>query len=301
MTDVRSDLPIEGTIKRGRAPLAPPFVLPLIDTVLHARPVPVVDLHAETPTILSLRVERPRRFHHRAGQFAVLRLDTDEGPDLRPLSIASAPEADVVEFATRVGPSAFKRAFAALAPGDTVKLSRPLGSFRLDPKRPAVMVSGGIGITPLRSMLLAATTAGHEAPIRLLFSNRTADEIPYGRELADLSRRHPDLRIIWVLSGSPTGAPEGDVRFGRIDEDLLRRQVEDLPDAAFYLTGPAAMVSDLSRLLRSLGVPKSRVRQSKQTLPIDRRKPASQESITSDAAVVAPSPRQGGGRHVAAR
>jgi ferredoxin-NADP reductase len=301
MTDVRSDLPMREAMQRGRAPLAPRFALPLIDTVLHARPVPVVGVRAETPTILSLRVERPRRFHHRAGQFAVLRLHTDEGPDLRPLSIASAPDADVVEFATRVGPSAFKRAFAALAPGDTVKLSRPLGSFRLDPKRPAVMVSGGIGITPLRSMLLAATSAGQDAPIRLLSSNRTADEIPYRRELADLSRRHPALRITWVLSGSPTGSSEGDVRFGRIDEDLLRQPIEDLPDAVFYLTGPAAMVSTLSALLHDLGVPKSRVRRSKQTLPIDRRKPASKEGSTIDAAVVAPSLGQGGGRHVATR
>ncbi len=275
MTEVRNHPPIGGAAERGRTPLVPPPAMPLIDAVLHARPVAVAEVRAETPTILALRVERPRRYRHRAGQYAVLRLQTDEGPDLRPLSIASAPEGDGVEFVTRVGPSAFKRAFAALAPGDLVRLSRPLGSFHLDPSRPAVMVSGGIGIAPLRAMLLDAVAAGHDAPLRLVFSNRTAEEIPYRGELVELARRHPALRITWVLSGSPAGAPDGEVRFGRVDEDLLRRQVQELPDAAFYVTGPAAMVGDVSSRLRSLGVPRSRLRQSKQTLPVDRRRPGS--------------------------
>jgi hypothetical protein len=80
------------------------------------------------------------RFHHDPGQHAVLRLHTDQGPDLRPLSIATPPDTDELEFATRIGPSAYKQAFAALQGGDRVKVSRPMGSFRLDPTRPAMMV-----------------------------------------------------------------------------------------------------------------------------------------------------------------
>jgi ferredoxin-NADP reductase len=144
-----------------------------------------------------------------------------------------------------------------------------MGSFRLDPTRLAVMVSGGIGITPLRSMLGAAAASGHSAPIRLLFSNHTAEEIPFRLDLDHLVR-HLDLRITWVLLGSATGAPSGDMIAGRIEFGHLREQLRQLPDAVFYLTGPAAMVDDFTGMLQRIGVPRSQVRRSRQTMPLSR-------------------------------
>jgi ferredoxin-NADP reductase len=254
----------------GRGPVAPRFSFPFIDGLLGTRPATVLEVRAETPTIMRLRLEPPPGFHHHPGQHAILRLHTDQGPDLRPLSIASPPHAAALEFATRIGPSAYKQAFTALQSGDRVKVSRPMGSFRLDPTRPAVMVSGGIGITPLRSILGAAATSGHTAPIRLLFSNQTAEEIPFRLELNQLARRHPDLRITWVLSASATGAPSGEVLAGRIEVGHLREQLRQLPEAVFYLTGPAAMVDDLTGMLRRIGVPRSQLRRARQTMPLSR-------------------------------
>jgi ferredoxin-NADP reductase len=270
MPQLSGQLAPEGVAGTGRGPVAPRFMFPLIDGLLGARPATVLNVSAETPTIVRLRLERPSGFYHHPGQHAVLRLHTDQGPDLRPLSIASPPHAAELEFATRIGPSAYKQAFAALQGGDRVKVSRPMGSFHLDSSRPAVMVSGGIGITPLRSMLAAAATSGHDAPIRLLFSNRAAEEIPFRLELEQLARRHPDLRITWVLSASVTDAPSGDVLAGRIEVGHLREQLRQLPDAVFYLTGPAAMVDDLTGMLRRIGVPRSQVRRSRQTMPLSR-------------------------------
>jgi ferredoxin-NADP reductase len=270
MTQLSAQVAPERVAVTGRGPVTPRVVFPLIDALLGTTLATVLELRAETPTIMRLRLERPLGFHHHPGQHAVLRLHTDRGPDLRPLSIASPPEAAELEFATRIGPSAYKQAFAALQGGDRVKVSRPMGSFRLDPTRPEVMVSGGIGITPLRSMLTAAAASGHTAPVRLLFSNRTVEEIPFRLELDQLARRHPDLRITWVLSASAAGAPSGDVLTGRIEVDHLREQLRQLPDAVVYLTGPAAMVDDLTGLLRRIGVPSSRLRRSRQTMPLSR-------------------------------
>jgi ferredoxin-NADP reductase len=270
MTQLPAQLAPEPIAVTGRGPVAPRFAFPFIDRLLGARPATVLDVRAETPTIMRLRLEPPPGFHHHPGQHAVLRLQTDQGPDLRPLSIASPPHADELEFATRIGPSAYKQAFAALQAGDRVKVSRPMGSFRLDPTRPAVMVSGGIGITPLRSILGAAAASGHTAPIRLLFSNHTADEIPFRLELDQLARRHLDLRITWVLSASTTGAPDGEVLAGRIQVDHLREQLRQLPDAIVYLTGPAAMVDDLTEMLERIGLPSSQLRKSRQTMPLSR-------------------------------
>jgi ferredoxin-NADP reductase len=66
------------------------------------------------------------------------------------------------------------------------------------------------------------------------------------------------------------GAPSGEVINGRIDLDNLAQQQQELPDAMFYVTGPAAMVQDMRELLRRIGLPKSRIRQSRQTFPLTR-------------------------------
>ncbi len=242
----------------GRGPLAPRFAFPIIDRMVHAQAVRALGIDAQTPTIVRICVERPANFRFRAGQHVLLRLQTERGPDLRPLSLASPPQADVLEFATRIGPSAFKQAVLALEPGNRVKVSRPMGGLRYDPTRPAILVVGGIGITPVRSVLLAADDA--KTPVKLLFSNRTAEEIPFREELALLAHRRADLEITWVLTSPAGAAPPGPVHRGRISGALLARHAEELPDALFYVTGPAAMVTDVKALLRQVGVPPSRLR-----------------------------------------
>jgi len=258
----------------------PRFAVPLIDLALSARPTRVLAVRAETPTIVALQLARPGSFHHRAGQHAVLRVDTNQGPDLRPLSIASAPGADVVEFATRVGSSAFKRAVVSLRPGDTVKVSRPMGRLWLHPERPAIVVAGGIGITPARSMLTDAAHAHRTAPVRLLYSNSSAEEIAFRTDLERLATQLPDLRITWLLTRSVADAPAGEVVPGRTSADLLERHLRELADAVVYVTGPASMVDDVTTMLRGLGVPRSRVRAARQTMPGTRPQP-NHEPISS--------------------
>ncbi len=257
MTELNTDPLHEGSPIGQRGPLAPPAMIAVLDRVLGARSTTVMDLRAETPTIVSLRLERPLGFWYRAGQFAILRLSTPAGPDLRPLSFASPPHEDHLRFATRRGFSAFKEALLALRPGDQVKVSRAMGSLRLDPTRPAVLVAGGIGAAPMLSMAAAASTGHSAAPLRLLMSNRTADEIPFRQELEHLSGVHPDMRVTWLVTSEA----------GRITAEHIRRYADELPDAVYYVTGPASLVTDVVGMLRDSGVRRSRIRLSKQTLP----------------------------------
>ena len=256
MTSLNNDPRFDGSAIAPPGPLASPAMIAVIDRVLHARPATVVDLRAETPTIVSLRLQRPLAFQYRAGQFAMLRLSTPSGPDLRPLSLASEPHESTLRFATRRGPSAFKEALLDLRRGDQVKVSRALGSLRLDATRPAVLVAGGVGAAPMLSMAAAASLRP-AAPLRLVISNRTVDEIPFREELEHLSHLHPDMRITWVVTSQS----------GRITGEQLRRHSDELPDALFYVTGPAPMVTDVVAMLRGTGVARSRIRLSKQSLP----------------------------------
>ena len=256
MASLNTDPAYDGSAIVRPRPLAPPAMVAMLDRVLRTRPATVVDLHAETPTIVSLRLERPPGFQYRAGQFAMLRLSTPSGPDLRPLSLASEPHEKDLRFATRRGPSAFKQVLLDLRPGDQVNVSRALGSLRLDPTRPAVFVAGGIGAAPMLSMAAAASLRP-AAPLRLIFSNRTVDEIPFRQELEHLSHLHPDMGITWLVTSQS----------GRITGEQLRRHADELPDAVFYVTGPASMVTDVVGMLRGTGVSRSRIRLSKQSLP----------------------------------
>ncbi len=113
----------------------------------------VVASRAPTPGTHAIRLERPDGFVFRAGQHVMLEVGTMAGPDDRVLSIASSPSRPHLEFAVRRSGSTFKEAFAALRPGDAVRMSQASGRFLLDATKPALLLSGGIGITPLKSMI----------------------------------------------------------------------------------------------------------------------------------------------------
>lgn len=99
--------------------------------------------------------EKPVRFT--PGQFGDFTLTdppyTDAKGNTRTFSFAGAPESDGIMIATRMRDSAFKRSLATLPIGTPVQLMGPMGSFTLhkDSGRPAVFLTGGIGITPVRS------------------------------------------------------------------------------------------------------------------------------------------------------
>jgi ferredoxin-NADP reductase len=108
-------------------------------------------IHAEslTASVGAIRVATPAGFGFRVSQAAQLIVSTPWGIDWRPMSIASAPTRPYLEFAARISDSTFKQAFASLRVGDEVVIRGPSGRFFLDAHRPAVLVGGGIGITPL--------------------------------------------------------------------------------------------------------------------------------------------------------
>jgi ferredoxin-NADP reductase len=244
----------------GQRPLAPAFAFPVIDLLTGMREAKFLAVTDETPTIRSIRLEPPVGYTFRAGQHALLRLDTEAGPDMRPLSIASAPSQGVLEFATRVGPSAFKRAFFDLRPGDRVKVSRPMGRWTIDASAPAVVFAGGIGITPVKSVLTEAAMA-RQQPVRLVLSNRSAAEIPFAATLTALPRLAPRVSLAWHLTEASHGGPDGEVYGGRIDRAAVEREVAAAdPDAVFYVTGPDAMVRSVAGLLAEADVSSSRVR-----------------------------------------
>jgi ferredoxin-NADP reductase len=215
--------------------------------------VEVLLAHAETPTVHAIRVTRPDGFAFRASQAVRLEL----GEHARPFSIASGPERPYLELATRRSESEFKRAFLALAPGDRVRIFGPRGRFFLEEDAPGVLVAGGIGITPMRSMLEHAADARLATPLTLVYASHDPTEIAFRADVDALARTVPELRVLYTVSGA---MPGWQGRTGRVDASLIAEGTVGRPGAMYYAAGPPAFVERVRGAVASLGVPSERLR-----------------------------------------
>jgi ferredoxin-NADP reductase len=163
--------------------------------VLSSRPL--------TPTTHGIRVGKPSGFEFRPVQFCGLEIATSGGSEEHPMSLASPPTRDYLEFGARISSSAWKQAFRRLRPGDEVEVDGPYGHFLLDESRDAAFVAGGIGITPLKGMAEYITDTEWTRNAALVFSNQREKEIVYRDELKVLSETNPRLHVWHTLSQEP--------------------------------------------------------------------------------------------------
>jgi ferredoxin-NADP reductase len=214
--------------------------------------LPVVSSRRLTPTTHAIEVAKPKAFLFGPTQFTFLQLLTEEGMDARPMSLATSPTRPHLEYAVRLSDSPYKRAFAALRPEDEVLVFGPIGDFVLHELRPAILVAGGIGVTPLKGMAEYATDRALPIPIRLVYSNPSEDEIVYRDELEALERRNAHFRVLHTLTGTDRGWQGA---AGRIHRNLLQEAARDLEDPIYYVSGTPGMVVGTLRLLREEGIP----------------------------------------------
>src|SRR3989449_473005 len=151
---------------------------------------------------------------------------------------------------SRSGP---RRAVAALQPDDEVRVFGPIGGFALHETRPAVLLAGGIGITPLKGMAEYAADKALPIPVRLVYSNRSTDEIVYRDELDSLEKQNAQFRVLHTLTRNAD--PKWTGPTGRIDRRLVQEAARDLANPIYYVSGTPSMVVGTLRLLRGLDVP----------------------------------------------
>ena len=207
---------------------------------------------------VSARFERPEGFSYRAGQWAFATIERDGEVLTRHLTLSSSPTEPFLEMTKGMTGHPFAEAFRALSPGDELRIRGPLGRFTLrDGDTDAVFVSGGIGITPLRSMARFAADTRSPTRITLLYSARTADDLVFFEELEELRGENPHFFVSVTLT-RPGPGWAGPV--GRIDRAFIEREVPGIRGRAFYASGPAAMVDEMASVFKAMGVPDERVR-----------------------------------------
>jgi ferredoxin-NADP reductase len=131
----------------------------------------------------------------------------------------------------------------------------PIGDFVLHESQPAVLVAGGVGITPFKGMAEYATDKALPIPIRLVYSNRSEDEIVYRKEFDALEKQNPRFRILHTLTRTTDGGWRG--RTGRMDEELLQEAARGLTDPIYYVSGTPSLVRSVFQVLTDLSVPEA--------------------------------------------
>ena len=165
-------------------------------------------------------------------------------------------------IATRMRDTAFKRVLGAMPIGAAVNVEGPFGNLTLhnDAGRPAVLLAGGIGITPFRSILVRAAVEKLPHRIVLVSSNRRPEDAPFLAELDELQRKNPNYTLVATMTEmSRSRLPWAGER-GPLDRAKLTRCLKGVASPVYYIAGPPAMVSGLLDVLHDSGVDDDDVR-----------------------------------------
>ena len=189
-----------------------------------------------------------------AGQFIEMTLPHDN-PDGRGqkhwFTLSSSPTESLISITTKHADgrvSTFKQVLFALKPGDKVSVSEAMGDFVLpkDLGIPLVFVAGGIGVTPIRSMIKWLKDKDEKRQIHVIYGARTLADVAF-RDLLDSYGSKLDI----VLSGQD-GERKG--RSGALSGDLILALAGRSSDQLIYVSGPEPMTETIEGELLSLGV-----------------------------------------------
>ena len=226
----------------------------------------VVGVFRETPSVRTFRFAPadggPVPFAFAAGQFLNLTLDINGQRVSRSYTIASPPTRDAyVELTVKREDNglASRHLHDTFERGRFVQVSAPAGRFVFDTagEQAVLLIAGGVGITPVMSILRDLTDRCWNGAIDLVFSVKTPDELIFAAELELLSARHADVRLHKTFTRDVPAGWAGPR--GRITADMLRRLVPDLVDRRAFVCGPDAMAAAVHDELRSAGVPEQRI------------------------------------------
>ena len=213
-------------------------------------------MKASCERVTGFRFDKPEGYDFAPGQYFMLNLETAEGSQRKPFSHASAPRDPFIEMATRLTGSAFKNALDSLVRGDEVRIEGPYGRLLLpDGVDHACFLSGGVGITPARSIIRDAEQRRSGLRIRLFDGNHDQGCIPYSGEFAEYAEKDRRFRVVHVLE-EPFPGWAGERGF--ITADLVRRHLDPLGRWHYFVSGPPAMVTAMEGVLEELAVPRER-------------------------------------------
>jgi len=225
----------------------------------------VSEIIDETKTTKTLRLVPVQGYlpPFQAGQYISLVVEIDGIVTSRDYSISSSPsQIGYFDITVRRVSDGFVSEYLLeeTVQGDEFTSSAPSGNFYYNPLihgRDLVFIAGGSGITPFMSMIREVTGRGFDRRIHLFYGSQSPDDIIFGQEIEDLSRRHANFTCTTVISEPPSGY-RGHTGF--ITGRLMKEVLGDLTGKMFFLCGPEAMYAFCRKELEQEGIPGRRIR-----------------------------------------
>lgn len=191
------------------------------------------------------------------GQYLKLYLEVEK-PDARGSSryftISSSPsEKDYLTITTRIIKSSFKKKLNSLMTGERVNAYGPIGYFDFDPKinKEVVFIAGGIGVTPYHSVIESLISKKINIKITLIVSFDKKENAVFFDKFKDIEKNNSSVKIVYSLTKEREASG---FEYGRIDENMIKKYVQNITLPKFYITGPQNMVEDLYLIIKNLNV-----------------------------------------------
>jgi len=195
-------------------------------------------------------------FAYAPGQFAFVTFHSESLPvERHPWTISSTPTQPQSLVFTIKCSGDFTAYIGRLKTGDTAEIDGPYGLFSYlasdrDPDRELVMIAGGVGVTPMLSMLRYMVDADRLRKATLIWSNRTEADILCREEIETLKAKLPNFAVHHVLSEQP----DFQGRTGHLNRAMLNELlISASREAAIFLCGPPPMMDSVCRDLRKIG------------------------------------------------
>jgi predicted ferric reductase len=218
----------------------------------------VQKLVQETPTATSVYItgKRMDAFKAKGGQFVLVRfLNKKLWSQEHPFSLSRLPDGETIRLTIRqLGD--FTNEVPNITPGTKVAVSGPFGAFTHQKRetQKILYIAGGIGITPIRSMIEQQMMTGERGNSVLLYGNRSESDTIFLQELGELSKKI-SMPIHNVLSEQKGYMGEN----GFVDQEKIARLVPDVKERDVFLCGPPPMMAAIVKQLKALGVPESQI------------------------------------------
>lgn len=225
----------------------------------------VTDIRQETAEIKSFRFDLGsyKPFPFRPGQFIIITAEiwnpkrNRTGPANRAFSLSSSPtEEDAIEIAAKryLNGRLTPWLHDTVKTGDVLNVKGPEGQFVFTEgeSQEIVLVAGGIGIAPYRSMIRYILARGLPVQVNLFYSARTPADFAYKSEIDAAIQQYANFRCVYTIT-RPDGTPWTG-RVGRFDEAFFRDHLGPI-GTLYYLCGPDRMIKEQAQILTALGVP----------------------------------------------
>lgn len=219
-----------------------------------------------TDGTMAFYFEKPEGFDFIAGQYMTVTLlnppETDYEGKSRCLSIASAPREKHLMFATRMRDTAFKRVLKNLPIGSEIKINGPEGSFYLPEgsSKPAVFLIGGIGITPVFSILKNAAYEKLPHQLFLFYSNKRPEDAAFLKELQSLEKENKNFKLVATMTETDNSKTPWQGETEYINKNMIQEHIKNLNSPIYYMSGPPSMVKAMRELLKKIGVSENDIR-----------------------------------------